>query len=402
MDICLNNFCNTSLDSSIEISLYASITAIAEKDWLRFVPNDNPLLLPSYLKLLEETQQGRMRFIYAVLKEEEVTKGICYFEVVRFTGDNLIAYFPVIEPISFINRIKIVAQKIAKSFIRIIDLELLVSGNLFMTGDKGAFFSSTISNEEGTVLLTTTIQKILKEESKIKAVLFPSLYEPATDADAVFLKDKYRRIFMEADLSMKIHSSWKSFEDYLQALSSKYRVRAKKIISVSAVLTHQNLSHQNILEQTETIFNLYKNVADRVDFNLAKLTPTYFAEQKKLTPDTYQFVAYYLDGKMVGFISLFLLPNKTEVHYVGIDYSINKDYSIYQRMLYDVVKFATEKGLPELHFGRTAPEVKSTIGAIQAPMYGYVKHRNVIFNYFMQLFTEGLKPREYTLRNPFK
>ncbi len=207
---------------------------------------------------------------------------------------------------------------------------------------------------------------------------------------------------MEADLSMKIHSSWKSFEDYLQALSSKYRVRAKKIISVSAILTHQNLSHQNILEQTETIFNLYKNVADRVDFNLAKLTPTYFAEQKKLTPDTYQFVAYYLDGKMVGFISLFLLPNKTEVHYVGIDYTINKDYSIYQRMLYDVVKFATEKGLPELHFGRTAPEVKSTIGAIQAPMYGYVKHRNVIFNYFMQLFTEGLKPREYTLRNPFK
>jgi predicted N-acyltransferase len=402
MDICLNNFCNTSLDSSIEISLYTSITAIAEKDWLRFVPNDNPLLLPSYLKLLEETQQGRMRFIYAVLKEEEVTKGICYFEVVRFTGDNLIAYFPVIEPISFINRIKIVAQEIAKRFIRLIDLELLVSGNLFMTGDKGAFFSSTISNEEGTALLTSTIQKILKEESTIKAVLFPSLYEPATVADAIFIKNKYRRIFMEADLSMKIHSSWKSFEDYLQALSSKYRVRAKKIISVSAVLTHQNLSHHNILEQTETIFNLYKNVADRVDFNLAKLTPTYFAEQKKLTPDTYQFVAYYLDGKMVGFISLFLLPNKTEVHYVGIDYSINKDYSIYQRMLYDVVKFATEKGLPELHFGRTAPEVKSTIGAIQAPMYGYVKHRNVIFNYFMQLFTEGLKPREYTLRNPFK
>ncbi len=167
MDICLNNFCNTSLDSSIEISLYTSITAIAEKDWLRFVPNDNPLLLPSYLKLLEETQQGRMRFIYAVLKEEEVTKGICYFEVVRFTGDNLIAYFPVIEPISFISRIKIVAQKIAKCFIRIIDLELLVSGNLFMTGDKGAFFLLLfLMKKDG--IVDYYHQKILKEKARLK------------------------------------------------------------------------------------------------------------------------------------------------------------------------------------------------------------------------------------------
>ena len=101
-------------------------------------------------------------------------------------------------------------------------------------------------------------------------------------------------------------------------------------------------------------------------------------------------------------MTVFILPNKTEVHFCGIDYSINKDLSLYQRMLYDIIKFATENNLRELHFGRTAPEVKSTIGAIPHPMYGYLKYRNPIINSIMGIFAKRLKPREYILRNPFK
>jgi hypothetical protein len=55
-----------------------------------------------------------------------------------------------------------------------------------------------------------------------------------------------------------------------------------------------------------------------------------------------------------------------------------------------------------IHFGRTAPEVKSTIGARQFPMFGFLKHRNSFINGIMQLFTANLKPREYVLRSPFK
>jgi hypothetical protein len=71
-------------------------------------------------------------------------------------------------------------------------------------------------------------------------------------------------------------------------------------------------------------------------------------------------------------------------------------------MLYDIIKYAAEHDLRDLHFGRTAPEVKSTIGAIPHPMYGYLKHKNPLINRFMGLFTGRLKPRDYVLRSPFK
>ena len=116
----------------------------------------------------------------------------------------------------------------------------------------------------------------------------------------------------------------------------------------------------------------------------------------------YKVFGYYLDGVLVGFMSIFILPHKTEVHFCGIDYSINKEHALYQRMLYDTVKYAIENNLRRLHFGRTAPEVKSTIGAIPHPMYGYLHHRNPVINAVMGLFTGRLKPREYILRNPFK
>jgi hypothetical protein len=42
-------------------------------------------------------------------------------------------------------------------------------------------------------------------------------------------------------------------------------------------------------------------------------------------------------------------------------------------MLYDVVKLCIDFGVKMIHFGRTAPEVKSTIGAKQFPMFGFLE-----------------------------
>ena len=228
------------------------------------------------------------------------------------------------------------------------------------------------------------------------------MYEPSGDFDVAFRTQSYRRIYVEADMSMQLPSEWHSFDDYLAAISSKYRVRAKKILQTSSSISHHEMDAAEIIENQDCLFELYQAVADKADFNIAKFKKEYFALQKKLSPDTYKLFGYYLGGKLVGFMSLFILPYKTEVHYCGIDYIINKDLALYQRMLYDIVGYATSHQLRRLHFGRTAPEVKSTIGAIPQPMYGYIKYRNPIINAFIGIFTSRLKPRNYQLRSPFK
>jgi predicted N-acyltransferase len=228
------------------------------------------------------------------------------------------------------------------------------------------------------------------------------MYEPAGDFDTAFVANQYQQVHVEADMSMVIPANWQTFEDYLQAISSKYRVRAKKIMHTSEALILHELTADDLENEIDRFYYLYRAVADKADFNIAKFPKEYFVAQKRLTPNLYHIFGYYLDGKLVGFMSMFILPHKTEVHYCGIDYTLNKDYALYQRMLYDTVKYAIEHNIRKLHFGRTAPEVKSTIGAIPHPMYGYIKHKNGFINSIMGLFTKRLKPREYILRNPFK
>lgn len=398
LGITQNNLCAASQNAAVRVSLFDTIDRVPESDWLRFVPEANPLLKPTYLKLLEDTQRGEMDFIYAILHKDDRLIGVCYFQVVRFLGTNLLPYFPEAGT----HKLKNTFMYLSKKVVARIDVPLLVSGNLFITGEQGTYFLSHFTELERASYLSHTIDHILRERKYIKAVLFPDMYEPSGDFDVPFLKNKYRRIYVEADMSMVLPATWQTFDDYLQAISSKYRIRAKKIMQNSQKLSGHEMSADEIEQQFDRFFSLYKQVADKAYFNIAKFPVSYFVAQKRLSPDMYKLFGYYLDGVLVGFMSIFILPDKTEVHFCGIDYSLNKDLCLYQRMLYDVIKFAIENDLKELHFGRTAPEVKSTVGAIPHPMYGYLKYRNPIINAIMGVFAKRLKPREYTLRNPFK
>jgi predicted N-acyltransferase len=392
----------TVQNAAVRVSIYDTINAVPESDWLRFIPDGNPLLKPQYLKLLEDTQRGEMEFIYALVHKDDRLIGVCYFQIVRFRGTNLLPFFPTITSTSLSERLKAYFINLSKSFVAKLDLPLLVSGNLFITGEQGLYFLSNITELEKSFYLAHTIEHILKERKNIRTALLPDMYEPSGDFDTAFLKKNYQRIYVEADMSMILPNDWHSFEDYLQAISSKYRVRAKKIMQNSQALTMHEMTADDIEANIDRFYYLYRIVADKADFNIAKFPKDYFVAQKRLSPDLYKIFGYYLDGVLVGFMSIFILPNKTEVHYCGIDYSINKDYALYQRMLYDTGKYAIENNLRKLHFGRTAPEVKSAIGAIPHPMYGYIRYKNPILNSLMGLFTSRLKPREYIHRNPFK
>ena len=95
MDISIcghQTYCNAAT-APIQVSLYDTIGSVSAADWLRFIPDGNPLLNPSYLHLLEETQKGEMEFIYALLRNADGLLGVCYFQVVHFKGSNLVPYF---------------------------------------------------------------------------------------------------------------------------------------------------------------------------------------------------------------------------------------------------------------------------------------------------------------------
>jgi hypothetical protein len=71
-------------------------------------------------------------------------------------------------------------------------------------------------------------------------------------------------------------------------------------------------------------------------------------------------------------------------------------------MLLDVVQLAIQQNIHQIHFGRTATEIKSTIGAKPVLLNAYLKINNRFYNRITPYILKRIKAPAFTMRNPFK
>ena len=134
-------------------SIMDSINRVNELQWNKHIPESNVLMQFDELKLIESSQQGKMQFRYVFVKKQDLTVGVIYFQVVRFTGKDLLNYFPD-EPAGGLNKfIYKVAKTVSEPLIKMVDVKLLVSGNVFMTGENGFYFNQDIDKAQRAALL---------------------------------------------------------------------------------------------------------------------------------------------------------------------------------------------------------------------------------------------------------
>jgi hypothetical protein len=386
----------------LDITIYTKSSDVPDIVWMNITSPDNYLMQEKYLSLIEELHTDQLKFYYAVAKLDGAIVGFAYFQENAFLGTNLIPYFPSTEDGNIFKKIRAQALSIFKPLIGSINVPMLNTGNIFMTGEAGCFCLNRTDKDAKFELQMACIKKICKDFPHIKAILHADFYESDFEAAKIFRDEKFRTIAVEADNIMAIRAEWKTFDDYLNALTSKYRVRAKKILGLSTAVISHELSLDDIKKHSAKITLLYNQVTTKVDFKLAELHKNFFERQKEIEPERYHFVGYFYNDELIGFTSLYELQNSLEAHYFGIDYSVLREFHLYQRMLYDVVRLTINLGKSQIHFGRTAPEVKTTIGAEVKPMFGYLKYLNTFVNFVMEFFTSRLQPREYILRSPFR
>jgi hypothetical protein len=161
-------------------------------------------------------------------------------------------------------------------------------------------------------------------------------------------------------------------------------------------------SVEDIEMNEKEIAHLYKNVHLKAKFRLATLPANYFLEMKKELQEDFIFTAYYFENKLAGFRTSFVLEKTIEAHFIGIDYDLNKQLELYQNILYDYVKEAILMRTEQLFLGRTASEIKSTIGAEAVELKCYIRHHNPLSNRIIKPFVDYLRPAAWIPRNPFK
>lgn len=375
----------------LEIFHFAIDFPIAQ--WQALIPKHKLLHNLEYLQSLEKNQNGHTTFRYVFVKQNEKVIGVAYFQIVQFKGSQLSNY----RASNFLYRI---FQRMALPFLKV---KMLASGNLLMTGENGFFFLPETSDETIAEAYLQVVNTLLENDKDTQAFLMSNVFGAQAILKQKFLNRSFYSIDEEPDMQMVLRKEWKHFSDYLQSLSSKYRVRAKRCLVQSKVLEKRELSLEEIQHFGKQIFELYQETIAHASFSLVELQEDFFVKQKKIFKERYVLFAYFLNGNLVGFNSLYCNENSGDVHYVGLNYEVNKTHAVYQRMLYDMIECGIGKGFTHLHFGRTATEIKSSVGATPVWVSGLIKFKNPLINYWIaQPLSAAIKPKDFVLRNPFK
>lgn len=367
---------------------------------------DKIFLHTNYLQALENSAPAGISFRYVLVYENSTLKAICNFQVADLSSKelgsiiNLENYGDILSTIgNKINNMLFSDSKYTSN-------NLVVCGSLFVSGEYG------IAVEEEKLLpmvfkifpevLSKITEGIEKDKGRVVAVSVKDFYEREDVYAKELTNEKFHRMVIDPNMIFKVRNNWKTFDDYLGALSSKYRVRANSVAEKLGSVHIKYLEISEIEKERESIEKLYYNVQKKAPVRIVKSDVRYFYELKKHLKDDFVFRAFYLDGKMIAFTSGFKKLKQYEAHFIGIDYHYNKSHAIYQNILYDFIHEAIKNNATELVFGRTAMEIKSTVGAIAIPLFSYIRFTNGILNRIIKTFIPTEENKNWIPRNPFK
>lgn len=390
-----------------EMELIQSIDQIYS-GWSKFVPGHKLFLQSDYLKLLEECPPEGMRFRYVYVRRAEEIIGCLYFQIVHYNAfkslnlDNEKARKRNSWGPNIIHSSK---EYVAKS----LDFDGLIMGNVLTTGQNAFYFIEDFPLEEQIAIADECLHQVrsMLIENGIRAKMafikdFPDDYF----GEKFLLKSKceeYYRLDAYPNMVMYLDPEWLTFEDYLGAFKSKYRVSIRKALEKIKPVTKRLLSPEELPAFGVRMHELYRNISDSASFNLFFLNPDYFPKLGQDLREEVSIYGYFIDGEMIAFYTVLHNAQELDAHFLGYDLELNKKMQLYKNMLLDMVQEAIVHRQPKIIFSRTAMEIKSSIGAVDEDMSCYIQHRNKLQNVLSAKFFDWLKPENnWIIRKPFK
>lgn len=336
---------------------------------------------------------------------------ICHFiglfQEEKLIGIALSQFLDLNQMKSFGNRDKCLKTAIRSSFFKIFGSHILIIGNNMLSGQNAFVFSK----ETDKVQVLKTLKKASKElknlfKKKGKKVHITIFKDFPNEEIIEFKQAGFNHYFQHStqpNMHFSIPNQWKSEQNYIDALSKKYRDQHKRARKKAEGIEKRKLSLEDIIKYEEKIYELYHHVAKNAHFNTFFLSKNHFRTFKELLQDRFLFYGYFLEEKLIGFNTLIKNGETMDTYFLGYDDRMQREKMLYLNMLYDMVAYSINKGFKEIIFARTALEIKSSVGAKPQEMFVLAQHSNSIINVTFEKLFQLLEPKvEWKERNPFK
>ena len=377
---------------SLKSQVFKSVDSIPQPYWDSVNCCTNIYYSPEFLKAFERANTD-IEFNYIFILKDK--------EAIAFATTQIVTIG--IETIT--KNITITSDKIRRAVNNLFcnnEIRVLFCGNVFLSGEYGTFIKDNEDKVETFKAIAEGVKQLSKSSKKVIAVFIKDFKNESLPITNHLESYDYAAMQVEPNMIITLKSEWHSFEDYTNALKSKYRVKAKRADAKSDALNAKLFSEEDIKTHKDALQALYQNTIDNADFNAQILNLDTYIHLKKTFKDLFIVKGYFLKDTLVGFLSAMQNDTHLDAHFIGIDYSQNKEFAIYPRILNDYVRLGIETKSIQINLGRTASEIKSTLGAEPEALTCYCKHKRYLPNQILKPFIKNVEIKSFKQHSVFK
>ncbi|WP_294264044.1 peptidogalycan biosysnthesis protein [uncultured Chryseobacterium sp.] len=375
---------------SYYLKIYTSVSGLPQ-NWDTVIGNHNIMLSAAYFRVLETSKPQNMNCFFVGFFEDEHLIGGALFQYLDFIRHKTFQKDEV-----WCSLRNYAARKFSR--------DVMILGNNMLTGQNGFYFDpEKISTENMVSLLDSAVHKMQKEIRKTSLIIYKDYRSEFFSFFQDSKHQNYFKFYVQPNMILQIRENWNTFEDYIRDFSTKYRTRVKNARKKLAGIEKRELNAGKVTKYRKEMSVLYKNVAENAPFNTFFLKENHFERMKEHLGNNFKVFGYFSDQKLIGFYTLILNNDDVDTYFLGYDKEIQKENQIYLNMLLDMAGFAIDHQFKRILFGRTALEIKSTIGAEPVEIFGLIRHTYSAINPFMKNIFPSLSPKtEWIQRHPFK
>ena len=364
----------------------------------QYLPNDwdsiaqaNIFLSTKYLQVLESAAPSNMKCQYIGIFNQEELIGIAIAQFIDLS--HLETYG---------ERDKKLKTWVRNYLFSRFSSKLLFIGNNMLSGQNAFAVKNDALIPEVLKTLKNAVAE-LNQSFKIHLTSFkdfmpgdlPYFDQPAFKKDLKFTS--------QPNMIFQINPAWAHEDDYVMALTKKYRDQFKRSRNKASSIEKRKLTLDDIEDQQEIIYDLYMHVAENAPFNTFYLPKNHFYVLKEKLTNDFMLYGYFIDGKLIGFNTLIKNGKSLDTYFLGYDDKIQKEKMLYLNMLYDMIACGISLKFENIIFGRTALEIKSSVGATDTPMFGFMQHSQPLINQFLGRIFNYLEPETaWKRRSPYK
>jgi predicted N-acyltransferase len=282
---------------------------------------------------------------------------------------------------------------------------MLVCGNLLSWGMHGVAFAD---GEDPAALWPAVAEALyrLRRADKLSGgpglVMVKDISDADAEAAAALSRFSYRQLETDPDMVLDIPAGWRSYEDYLSSLTSKYRRTARQIEKDVEAAGGRVEELTDVAGHAAELHALYMQTHMGARLRLFTLKEEFIPALAAALGEGMRCTVVRRDGELLGFVTTVRDGETAVGYYIGFDRAANAEFPLYFRLLQAVVEDAIKLGCRRLSLGRTALEPKARLGARPEPMRVWIRHRVPALNVLVRALLHTVSHDEAPERNPFK